>query len=92
MCRMSTILESDDTGALRLPPSMLPHPGPHRRYHVAAEAGRIFVREVTAEASANAEDHAAWLRRLESIRQRGATGAPATPLQQVFDELREDRR
>ena len=42
---MSIILEADETGALRLPPSMLPHPGPHRRYRVAAESGQVIVDE-----------------------------------------------
>lgn len=44
---MSTILEADETGALRLPASMLPHPGPHRRYRVAAGNGQVVVDEVT---------------------------------------------
>ena len=42
---MSIILEADETGTLRLPPSMLPHPGPHRRYRVAAESGQVIVDE-----------------------------------------------
>lgn len=43
---MTTILESDESGALRLPPSLLPHPGPHRQYRVAAESGQVVVDEV----------------------------------------------
>ncbi len=43
---MSTILESDETGTLHLPPSLLPQPGPHRRYRVAAENGHVIVDEV----------------------------------------------
>jgi hypothetical protein len=39
-----------------------------------------------------AADHGAWLERLERIRERGVTGKAGTPLQQIFDELREDRR
>ena len=45
---MSIILEADETGALRLPPSMLPHPGPHRRYRVAAESGQVIADEAPA--------------------------------------------
>ena len=47
---MSTILEADESGALRLPPSLLPHPGPHRRYRVAAESGQMIVDEAPASA------------------------------------------
>lgn len=43
---MSTILETDDTGTLHLPPALLPHPGPHRRYRVATEGGQVVVDEV----------------------------------------------
>ena len=46
---MSIILEADETGALRLPPSVLPPPGPHRRYRVAAESGQVIVDEAPAE-------------------------------------------
>ena len=46
---MSTILEADESGALHLPPSLLPHPGPHRRYRVAAGNGMVVVDEATAE-------------------------------------------
>ena len=42
---MSTILEADETGALHLPPSMLPHPGPHRRYRVVVGSGQVIVDE-----------------------------------------------
>lgn len=42
---MSTILEADETGTLHLPPSLLPQPGPHRRYRVAAEDGKVIVDE-----------------------------------------------
>ena len=42
---MSTILEADETGTLHLPAAMLPHPGPHRRYRVAAERGQVVVDE-----------------------------------------------
>lgn len=40
---MSTILEADETGTLHLPPSLLPQPGPHRRYRVATENGQVVV-------------------------------------------------
>lgn len=46
---MSTIVEADETGALRLPASMLPHPGPHRRYRVATGDGRVVVDEAGVE-------------------------------------------
>ena len=46
---MSTILEADETGTLHLPASMLPHPGPHRRYRVAAANGQVVVGEVATE-------------------------------------------
>lgn len=42
---MSIILEADATGTLHLPPSLLPQPGPHRRYRVAAENGQVIVGE-----------------------------------------------
>ena len=42
---MSTILETDDTGTLHLPPTLLPHPGPRRRYRVATEGGQVVVDE-----------------------------------------------
>ena len=43
---MSTILEADDTGTLHLPPTLLPHPGPGRRYRVETEGGQVVVDEV----------------------------------------------
>jgi len=43
---MSTILEADDSGTLHLPPALLPHPGPHRRYRVVTEASQVVVDEV----------------------------------------------
>ncbi len=89
---MNTILEADETGALRLPASLLPHPGPHRRYRVAAEGGQVVVDEVEPARKETAADHRAWLARLEKIRERGATGKAGTPLQQILDEIREDRR
>ncbi len=46
---MSTILEADETGTLHLPAAMLPHPGPHRRYRVAAGNGQVVVDEPTSE-------------------------------------------
>jgi hypothetical protein len=45
---MSTILEADETGTLHLPPSLLPQPGPHRRYRVGSENGHVTVSEVSA--------------------------------------------
>ena len=89
---MSTILEADETGALRLPPSLLPHPGPHRRYRVAAEGGQVVVDEVMAEsAKDDSGDRRAWLDDLRQSRERNDTGKTGTPLQQVMDELREER-
>ncbi|MEA3207701.1 MAG: hypothetical protein QOE70_758 [Chthoniobacter sp.] len=46
---MSTILEADETGTLHLPPSLLPQPGPHRRYRVATENGQLTVAEASPE-------------------------------------------
>lgn len=46
---MSTILEADETGALHLPASLLPHPGPHRRYRVAAGTRQVVVNEEISE-------------------------------------------
>ena len=89
---MSTIVEADETGTLRLPASLLPHPGPHRRYRVATEGGHVVVDEAEPARPETAADHRAWLERLERIRERGVTGKVGTPLQQIFDELREDRR
>ena len=40
---VSTILAADETGTLHLPPALLPEPGPHRRYRVAAENGQVVV-------------------------------------------------
>ena len=89
---MSTILEADETGALRLPPSVLPHPGPHRRYRVAAEGGQVVVDEVAVETERPvAGDRAEWLEELRQRRERNATGKTGTPMQQIWDELREDR-
>lgn len=92
---MSTILEADETGALRPPASMVPHPGPHpgphRGYRMAAEGGQVVVDEAEPARAETAADHRAWLERLQKIRERGATGKVGPPLQQIFDELREDR-
>jgi hypothetical protein len=46
---MRTILEADESGTLHLPASMLPQPGPHRRYRVALENGQVIVDEALAE-------------------------------------------
>ena len=70
---MSTILEADETGTLHLPASMLPHPGPHRRYRVATESGHVVVDEVPATAKLWMElagclaGEAAELRRIEGV-------------------------
>jgi hypothetical protein len=86
---MSTILEADATGTLHLPPSLLPHPGPGRRYRVAAEGGQVIVDEAVASVS-EAGSREAWLQELERRRARGATGKAATPLQQILDDIRGD--
>ena len=39
-----------------------------------------------------AADHRAWLERLREIRERNDTGIQGVPLQQILDEIREDRR
>lgn len=84
---MNTILEADETGTLHLPPSLLPHPGPGRRYRVAAEGGQVVVDEAAAP-QPDAASREAWLKELESRRARGATGKAGTPLQEIFDDMR----
>jgi hypothetical protein len=88
--RMSVILEADATGTLHLPPSLLPHPGPGRRYRVAAEGGQVIVDEVTA-AQSEAASREAWLKELERRRARGSTGRTGTPLQEILDDMRGER-
>jgi len=88
---MSTILEADETGALCLPASMLPHPAPHRRYRVATTGRQVVVDETEPARPETAGDHQAWLAKLERVRARGATSKAGTPLQQILDDLREDR-
>lgn len=88
--RMSTILEADATGTLHLPPALLPHPGPGRRYRVAAKGGQVVVDEA-AVPQADAGSREAWLRELERRRERGATGKPGTPLQEILDDIRGER-
>ena len=87
---MSTILEADATGTLHLPPFLLPHPGPGRRYRVAAEGGQVIVDEATAVLP-DSESREVWLQELERRRARGVTGKTATPLQQILDDVRGDR-
>jgi hypothetical protein len=87
---MSTILVADATGTLHLPPSLLPHPGPGRRYRVAAEGGQVIVNEATAPQT-EAAGREVWLRELESRRARGLTGTPGTPLQEILDDMRGER-
>lgn len=89
---MGTILEADETGGLHLPPSVLPHPGPHRRYRVATEDGQVVVDQVPAEPVPAKTDREAWLQDLARRRARGKTIHAGIPLQQIFDDLREDRR
>ena len=88
--RMSTILEADATGTLHLPPSLLPHPGPGRRYRVAVEGGQVIVDEA-AGPQPEAASREVWLRELERRRARGATGTAGTPLQQILDDIRGER-
>ena len=87
---MSTILEADATGTLHLPPSLLPHPGPGRRYCVAAEGGQVIVNEAAAIQS-EAGSREAWLKELEGRRARGMTGKGGTPLQEILDDVRGER-
>ena len=87
---MSIIIEADATGTLHLPPSVLPHPGPGRRYCVAAEGGQVVVNEALAT-QPEAGSREAWLKDLERRRARGATGKLRTPLQEILDEIRSDR-
>ena len=86
---MSTILEADATGTLHLPPSLLPHPGPGRRYRGAAAGGQVSVDAATAE-PAETKSREVWLHELERRRSRGTTGRLGTPLQEILDGLRGD--
>ena len=88
---MSTILEADATGTLHLPPSLLPHPGPGRRYRVAVEGGQVVVDEASAPQpdTVGRED---WLKELERRRSRGATDRAGTPLQEILDDIRGEHR
>ena len=47
---MSTILESDESGTLHLPSSLLPKPGPHRKYRVASVNDQVVVTEAASTA------------------------------------------
>jgi len=87
---MSTILEADATGTLHLPPSLLPHPGPGRRYRVAAEGGQVIVDEAVPPLP-EAASREAWLKDLERRRARGATGTTGTPLREILDDMRGER-
>ena len=75
---MSTILEADATGTLDLPPSLLPHPGPGRRYRIAAEGGQVIV-DAGGALPREVSSREVWLRELERRRSRGATGETGTP-------------
>lgn len=86
---MSTILEADATGTLHLPPSLLPHPGPGRRYRVAAEGGQVIVDEASVVLP-DSENREVWLQELERRRARGAMGKEGTPLQEILDDIRGD--
>ena len=87
---MSTILEADATGALRLPPSVLPNPGPSRRYRVATEAGQVVVKEIL-EQQVDPKARNEWLKELDERRERGRTGVSVRPSQEIWDEIRGDR-
>jgi hypothetical protein len=90
VCTVSTILQADATGTLHLPPSLLPHPGPGRRYRVAAEGGQVIVNEA-ADPHSQAGSREAWLKELEDRRARGVTGRAGTPLQEILDDIRGER-
>jgi hypothetical protein len=71
---VSTILEADETGTLHLPPSLLPQPGPHRRYRVAKENGQVIVAQAPAgttkpwmELAGCLKDEVEELRRIDRI-------------------------
>ena len=57
---MSTILEADDTGTLHLPASLLPHPGPRRRYRVETEGGQVVVDEAESAPAPTAPKEVKW--------------------------------
>jgi len=81
---MSTILEADATGTLHLPPSLLPHPGPGRRY-------RVVVVDEAAAPQLDAMGRETWLKELERRRARGATEKTGSPLQEILDDVRSER-
>jgi len=87
---MSTILEADATGTLHLPPSLLPHPGPGKRYRIAADGEQVVVHEA-APSQVESESRETWLKELESRRARGATGRTGMPLQELLDDIRSER-
>lgn len=87
---MSTILEADATGTLHLPPSLLPQPGPGRRYRVAAEGGQVIV-DAAAAPQPGDGSREAWLHELERRRARGVTEKTGTPLQEILDDIRGER-
>ena len=90
---MSTILEADETGALRLPPSVLPHPSPHRRYRVAATGGQVVVDEVSPELEEiNLGERGKWLEELRQRRERNARDGVRKPLQEILDDIRSESR
>ena len=78
---MSTILEADATGALHLPPSVLPHPEPGRRYRVATEAGQVVVKEIVQQ-RVDPKEREEWLKELDQRRERGRTGITGRPSQE----------
>jgi len=71
---MSTILEADETGSLRLPASLLPHAAPYQRYRVETGNGQVIVAEAAAgttkpwmELAGCFKDEAEELRRIDGI-------------------------
>lgn len=64
---MSTILEADASGALHLPPELLPHAAPGRRYAVETGRERVVVSEARSQTvfwqTASPEERAADLLR-----------------------------
>lgn len=76
---MSTILEADPSGALHLPPELLPHAAPGRRYAVEVGHERVVISEAAPQTAfwqtASPEERAADLIRWAASH-HGGPGLP----------------
>ena len=86
---VKTILQADETGALTLPSSVLPHPKAHQRYRVVFEGTGVIVQEATSELRAiSPAERQEWIKELARRRTRGATGVSAPASAVIIDEIR----